>query len=599
MSISRYSDFFLYRRLLRLAKPYWLHILGIFLLTLLATPLTLLTPLPLKIAVDSVLGSEPLPAFLKLLLPAALYRSETALLLLVIVLLLAIALLNQLQTLANLMLRTYTSEKLLLDFRSRLFHHAQRLSLSHHDMKGSSDSLYRIQYDTNAIKYITIEGVIPFISAAFTLVAMLYIIFRLEWQLALVGLTVSPVLFLIARVYRRNLRRRSRKVKRLESGAMSVVQEVLSTLRVVKAFGQEDYEQERFFHQSNRGIRAKIRLSLAEGGMSVLLGFTTAGGTAAVLFIGVRSVQGGTLTLGELLLIMSYLAQLYGPLKTISKKIASLQSHLASAERSMELLDQAPDVPEKPGARSLRHAKGHITFQKVSFAYRGSPPVLREISLDIPAGMRVGLTGRTGTGKTTLTSLLTRFYDPTAGRILLDGVDLRDYRLADIRRQFSLVLQETVLFSTSIAENIAYARPHASETEIIEAAKAANVHEFIISLPDGYATPVGERGMRLSGGERQRIGLARAFLRNTPILLLDEPTSSVDMKTEMVIIEALDRLMKGRTTFMIAHRLTTLKHCDLLLVLENGRLATVESNVPEVITKAVELGELDISLSEG
>jgi ATP-binding cassette subfamily B protein len=584
--------------LLRLAKPYWLHILGLFLLSLLVTPLTLLTPLPLKIAVDSVLGSEPLPAFLKLLLPAALYRSETALLLFSIVLLIAIALLTQLQTLGNLMLRTYTSEKLLLDFRSRLFHHAQRLSLSHHDMRGSSDSLYRIQYDTNAIKYITIEGVIPFITAAITLLSMLYIIFRLEWQLALVGLTVSPVLFLIARVYRRNLRRKSRKVKRLESRAMSVIQEVLGTLRVVKAFGQEDYEQERFFHQSSRGMRAKIRLSMAEGGMSVLLGFTTAGGTAAVLLIGVRSVQAGTLTLGELLLIMSYLAQLYNPLKTISKKIASLQSHLASAERSMELLDQAPDVPEKPGARSLRHAKGHITFQKVSFAYHGSPPVLRDISLDIPGGMRVGLTGRTGTGKTTLTGLLTRFYDPTAGRILLDGVDLRDYRLADLRRQFSIVLQETVLFSTSIAENIAYARPHASETEIIEAAKAANIHEFIISLPDGYATPVGERGMRLSGGERQRIGLARAFLRNAPILLLDEPTSSVDMKTETAIMEALERLMKGRTTFMIAHRLTTLKHCDLLLVLENGHLAIVESNVPEVITKAVELGELDISLSE-
>ena len=280
---------------------------------------------------------------------------------------------------------------------------------------------------------------------------------------------------------------------------------------------------------------------------------------------------------------MSYLAQLYAPLKTISKSAATLQSSLASAERAFALLDEAPDVVERPNAGRLLRASGAVAFHNVSFAYNGGAPVLHDVSFDIRPGTRVGIMGMTGAGKTTLVSLLTRFYDPTAGQILLDGVDLRDYKLADLRNQFAIVLQEPVLFSTSIAENIAYARPDASEEEIIEAAKAANAHEFIVSLPQGYETLVGERGMRLSGGERQRISLARAFLKDAPILILDEPTSSVDMKTEAAIMEAMERLMQGRTAFIIAHRLSTLTNCDVLLKIENGRLFDVTSDVSKAI----------------
>jgi ATP-binding cassette subfamily B protein len=582
MTTASYRDITLYRRLLRQARPYLPHIGGLFLSGLLGSALVLLTPVPLKLAVDRALG-QPLPGLLEAVLPAAVTESDTAVFALAAGLLVAIALLNHLQELASALLRTFIGEKLVLGFRAQLFRHVQRLSLSYHDVKGTADSTYRIQYDAPAIQYVTIDGVIPFLTESFTLVMMLYIAVRIDWQLALVAMAISPVLFLAARAYRKRLRSQSREVKKLESSAMSVVGEVLGALRVVKAFGQENREQERFLRHSHAGLCARLRLLLFENLFGLLVGVTMAAGTAVVLFIGMSHVSDKTLTLGDLLLVMGYVALLYGPLKTISKKVASLQSHLASAERAFALLDEAPDVAEKPHARPLARARGAVAFRDVSFAYELGRPMLHDIAFEISPGTRLGVVGTTGAGKTTLVNLLTRFYDPTGGQILVDGVDLRDYRLADLRNQFAIVLQEPVLFSTSIAENICYARPRASEEEIIAAAQAANAHEFISGLPDGYQTLVGERGMRLSGGERQRIALARAFLKDAPILILDEPTSSVDVRTETAIMDAMERLMHGRTTFMIAHRLTTLKDCDLLSRIENGRLVEMRSDVAAAI----------------
>jgi len=292
----------------------------------------------------------------------------------------------------------------------------------------------------------------------------------------------------------------------------------------------------------------------------------------------VDRVQSGNLTVGNLVLAMAYLAQLYLPAQLISETISDMQGGIASAARIFAVLDKVPDVRERPHARPLGRAIGELAFRNVSFAYSGGQePVLRDVSFEVSPGMRVGIAGASGAGKTTLMSLLFRFYDPTKGQIFLDGVDLRDYKLADLRNQFSLVLQEPVLFSTTVAENIAYARPEAKEAEIVEAAKAANAHDFIVRLPHGYNTAVGERGMTLSGGERQRIALARAFLKNAPILIFDEPTSSVDLTTESVIMDALERLMRGRTTFLITHRVSTLRKCDVLLEIDYGRVCNISS----------------------
>jgi len=577
-SAGRRGELALWQRLARQAKPCWPHLAGLAGLSLLATPLALLTPFPLKIAVDNVIGDEPLPGVFQALLPAAATNSDTAALVLAAALLIGIAVARQLQELGTTCLRAYAGERLVLGFRGDLFRHAQRLSLTYHDSKGTADAAYRIQSDAAAVRYIAVDGLIPLLAAAVTLCAMLYVTARISWQLALVALTVAPVLLVIGWAYRRRLRRGWREVKGIESTTLGVVQEVLTSLRIVKVFGQEGRERERFLRHSHEGMRARVRLALTEGGFGLLVGVTTAVGAAAVLVIGVRQVQEGALTLGSLLLVMAYLSQLYEPVRTIGSKTASLQSHLASAERAFALLDEAPEVPEQASGLRLTHASGAITFQNVSFSYGDGRPALEGVSFDIAAGTRLGISGATGAGKTTLVNLLTRFYDPTAGAILLDGYDLRAYKLVDLRRQFGIALQDPLLFSASIAENIAYARPEAHVKDVIRAAKAANADTFIRALPQGYETQVGERGLNLSGGERQRIALARAFLKNAPILILDEPTSSVDAETEEAMIEAMQRLNRGRTAFVIAHRPSVLAICDARVHIDGGRLVEVQAS---------------------
>ena len=537
------SDLAIYRRLLLEARPFWLNIAGLFTLSLLATPLTLLNPLPLKIVLDSVLGTHELPAWLVWIFPAGTQRTDVIVLAAIAGLLVAIALLKQILDLAFALLRSYTGEKLVLAFRAKLFRHTQGLSLSYHDTTGTADSTYRIQYDAPAIQWITIDAFIPLVSSLLTLVAMIVVMARIDLQIALVALAVVPVLFIASQIYSRRLKLRWREAKDLESSTLSVVQEVLSSVRVVKAFAQEDREQERYVASAGKNLRQQIKLALTGGSFGLIIGVAMATGTAIVLFLAARHVQAGRITLGELVLVMSYLALLYSPLQTLSKSAASLQGSLVSAERAFELLDEAPEVIEKSDARPLERARGGVAFENVSFGYNPERPALRKISFEISAGARVGIAGTTGAGKSTLVSLLLRLYDPTDGKVFLDGVDLRDFKLRDLRNQFAIVLQEPVLFSSSIGENIAYAKPDATDAEIIAAAQAANAHDFISRLPQGYKTEVGERGVQLSGGERQRISLARAFLKDAPILILDEPTSSVDVKTEAVIMEAMLRLL--------------------------------------------------------
>ncbi len=575
------TNLFVWKRLAILARPMWLQLTGIIGLTLLATPLALLSPLPLKIAIDSVLNDLALPHWLSQLLPAAASSSKRSELFVAAGLLLAVAMLASLQSLASWLLQTYAGEKLVHDFRGQLLWHVQRLSLAFHDRRGPNDTAYRIQYDAPAVQNILIQGAVPLVTSGFSFVAMLWVTACINWQLAIISVLLSPLLFLLARNSSRKVRAGYDEVKQLDSSAMLVMHEALSSVRAVKAFVQEGYEDELFRRKSRLRMREQVRLASIQASFHVLIGLTIALGTAAALVVGVSQVQQGRISVGELLLVMAYMAQLYEPLRTISTKIPELQSSIVSAERAFSLLDECPEPAEVGTPLPKQRVRGEIEFKQVSFQYTAGRRVLDNISFKIPAGCCVGIVGPSGSGKTTLFNLLTRFYEPMEGQVLLDGVDLRNCKLTDLRRQFSIVLQEPMLFSTTVAGNIAYARPNASRSEIVGAAKLANADKFILRLPNGYDTPIGEGGARLSGGERQRVAIARAFLNDAPLIILDEPTSAVDIKTESIIMEAVEKLMRGRTTFMIAHRLSTLERCDVVLVMKEGRLNMVTSDLAE------------------
>ncbi len=567
--------------MLHLGRPFWPHLSAVFVLDQFTWVLILASPLPVAMVLNVVTDKPPLPQWLMPLVSPE--WDKLTFILIAVVMQLTLAILAMSQDALRHIMCTFTGEKLTLEFRSRLFRHAQRLSLSFHDARGTSDSIYRIQYDTQSIQWIMIYGVGPFCSAIVSLLAMFTVLWLISWKLALVALAVTPMLVLIPRFFKGLGAQRYREVKEQEADALKVVQEVLTAIRVVKAFGREDDEQDRFLNRSRSTVRAKLRLATAESGLAGSIKFTTALGAAVVLYFCAKDILTGSLTAGHLWMVMSYTAQLYSPLEQITRKIADIQWSLVSVDRAFELLDEKPDVPQKANAQPLTRARGEVVLRDVSFAYAGDKdnPILRGANVNIQPGQRIGIVGKTGAGKSTLVSLLMRFYDPVSGDVMIDGLDVRDYKLEDLRNQFAIVLQEPVLFSSSIAENIAYSKPGATMQQIIDAAKAAHADEFIRQFPQGYETQVGERGMRLSGGERQRISLARAFLKDAPLLIMDEPTSSVDVQTEARIMEAMNRLMQGRTCFLITHRPSTLRYCDRVIAVEYGQL--VEKSVEQAM----------------
>ena len=572
------------RRVFAELRPYSASIIVLLAISLAAIPITLITPLPIKLIVDNVLGTSTLSGYLAILLPGGSQASKDYVLWLALGILIGSTLLTYLQNLLNVWLTNKIGNRMTLDVRDRLFRQMQRLSIAYHDTKGSADSTYRTLQDAPALRSFGVDSMIPLITSVLTLGAMIIVTLFLDWQLALIALLVSPFTFLLTLMFRPRLRKGWRKVKISESAAMAVAQETLGASRVVKAFGQEDQKSDQLVSRYNESLSAALKVYVYGAVYNLLVGAITAVGLVAVLYIGIRHVQSNTLTLGSLLVVNYYVTQLYSPLKNVGQKMLDMQMSLAGVERCHAVLDEKTDVPEAPNALPINRAKGKIAFQNVSFEYTPGHPVLHDVSFELPPGNCLGVVGPTGSGKTSLSNLLLRFFDPIEGAIMLDDLDLRNYKLADLRNQFAVVLQDTVLFSTTITENIRFARPGATITEVVAAATAANAHEFINDLPEGYDTLVGERGMKLSGGQRQRISLARAFLKNAPVLILDEPTSALDVNAEAAVLDAIQRLMKGRTTLMIAHRASALRNCNMILILEDGRVSGMTTEVGSVLS---------------
>ena len=557
-------------RALVYVRPYWKFAIVSVVISTLVTLAGLLTPWPMKFLVDSVLGNEPLPAPIAGLLGTA-GESRVTLLLLVVVaqLLLAVAV-NGLAVIS-----AYATTRLdigmTLDFRCTMFQHAQRLSLAFHDSKRAGRLMYIIN-NVDSMPTAMLTTLLPLGQNFLTLGGMLWITYRLDPQLALLSLTVVPVLYYSIGYYVTHIKKRLYEVREMEAETLGILHEAMSMVRVIVAFGREDHEHGRLRAQGEKANDARVGLTIRQTLFDLGVDVTTAAGTALVLGFGAYHVLQGSLTVGELLIVMAYIGSIYAPLEAISGTVGALQEQMISVNMAFELLDLAPDIRDRPGAVTIQRATGRITFDHVDFNYKKRTDTLKDISFEAAPGRVVAVVGPTGAGKTTLISLIPRFYDAVGGRILLDGQDVRDISVQSLREQVSLVLQEPLLFSGSILENIRYGRLDATKDEVMAAAQSANAHDFIMALPHKYKTDLGERGSGLSGGERQRLSVARAFLKDSPILILDEPTSSIDSKTEAVILDALEQLMVGRTTFMVAHRLSTLRHADLILVMDHGRL---------------------------
>jgi ATP-binding cassette, subfamily B, bacterial len=547
-----------------LARKHRRHLGFLALLEVFGAVLAVLAPIPLQTAVDVLVQQRSMPGWL-----APFGGNALAFLCIAGLLLTALA---QAQSVSSGLLSTLVGQRIILNLRTRLFSAALGLSLGRHIQKGVADAQYRIQSDAQTVEWILLDGALPVFTAFITFTAMVVALFLLTPLLGFVGLIIAPPLLMTARLVRPKLKSAAKEARERESRAMAVVSESLGALPAVKAFGREQAETERFGGFAQQGVRARVRVAKWDGILSSGVQMLCAVGTSAALYIVISSVQTNRLSIGHGLLGLHYINQIYGPLKTIGKKWASLQTQVAGLERATVLLDEPTDVPDNPHPLRLKRAYGHLQFHGVAFGYDTRRPVLQNVNIELEPGDRLGVVGQTGAGKTTLLSLLLRFYDPTAGSITLDGFDLRSYSVETVRRQFAVVFQETVLLQGTIADNIAMGRPGADFIDIERAAKAANLDEAITRLADGYQTMVGERGHALSGGERQRVGLARAFLRDAPILILDEPTSALDSTTEASVLEAMSRLMEGRTVITITHRLAALDGCTHIVRVEDGHV---------------------------
>jgi ATP-binding cassette, subfamily B, bacterial len=565
----------IYRRVLSYYRPFWPQTIIGLLLSLCGIGLNLLKPWPFKIIVDQVIPNRDTRWHLGPL-------SQTVLLLC-----LALVLIQLLWGITNWITNyifVRTGLQALLKLRTDLYSYLQSLSLKYHDARRSTDSSFRVAYDSQSIQTIYNKGFTNIFGSVVTLIGTFAVMVRIDWQLALLSLVIVPLLLAAIYFFAHRIRHESTFIQEQESAVLGQAQEGLSSIRMVHAFGREDWEVHQFRTQAQQSLQANLRLTLTNVNSALVISTLMVIGTAAMYYVGTMHVLAGTLTLGSLLVFSAYLLMLYQPLESLTYTTWAMEGATAGARRCFEVLDRQDDVVDSPNAIAISSTQGAVRFDNVSFGYSPERPVLRDINLIIAPDQIVALVGGTGAGKSTLLSLVPRFYDPMAGSVAVDGRDLRQITKKSLRAQIGMVLQDTLLFSTTVRENIAYGRPGASEEEIVAAAARAQADEFIRQLPNGYQNLVGERGAHLSVGQRQRIGIARAFLKNAPILLLDEPTSALDPTTEAAIMETIKELMHGRTTLIVTHRLATIHNVDQVVVLEGGHVAE-QGTGPALVTR--------------
>ncbi len=546
--------------------PYRLRFAWALLQVFLIAGFELLKPWPLQIVIDHVLGGKPMAPPLEALAPLQLLAFACLGIVLV-----------QLAAGGLTLLHNYTTigvgQRMVNDLRGALYGHLQRLSLAFHSRQKVGDLMYRVTADSFAVQTMIMNGLLPIVSAFVLLGGMLFILVPMDAELTLLALTIVPALFVLIALFNRKITTIAGEVRDADSRVYSLVQWAFTSIKVIQAFTKEEEEYRRFMGASRASLGSTLRLyswqTLYSGTVNVVI----AAGTAIVVYAGGRAAMSGTLTIGQLVVFISYLAQLYQPVNQITQSWSLIAGARIGARRVFEILDTEPDLVDGGRCFPAQGAHGDIAWRGVSFRYRPELPVLRAVDLEIRAGMKVAVVGPTGAGKSTLLALLPRFFDPSTGQVLIDGVDIREFALKSLRAQIAMVLQPPLIFPISVHDNIAYGRPDATREAVEEAARHARIHDLIVSLPQGYDTVIGEAGATLSEGEKQRLTIARALLRDAPILILDEPTSALDVETEAVVMAGIERLTQGRTTFIIAHRLSTVRSCDLILVLRDGVIA--------------------------
>ena len=532
----------------------------------------LLEPWPLKIVFDYVFGTKHMPAWLSGLLAATFGLDKVAILHFAVFAVIVIALLGALSAYGEKYLTTSVGQWVMHDLRRILYHHIQRLSLAYHDQKPTGDLISTVTADIESIQDFISQALLGIVVNVLTLVGMLVVMFYLNWRFTLIALSVTPVLFVVVYTYTKRIKKASRALRKKEGEVVSVVSEVLSSMRVVKAFAREDYEEERLAQQSLENVEIALKARSLKAKLAPVVQVIVAVGTCLVLWYGVNLVMRGQITTGSLLVFLLYLGKMYKPMRDLSKMTDTMSKAAVGYERIHEVIETEDKIRNLPGAKKAPSFRGEIEFEHVSFAYDNGYRTLNDVNLRVEAGQMAALVGPTGAGKTTIVSLIGRFYDPEKGVVKIDNRDVRDYKLKSLRRQISFVLQDTLLFRAPVWQNIAYGRPEASREEILRAAELANADEFIRNMPQQYDTMVGEKGVTLSGGQRQRIAIARAIIRNAPILIMDEPTSGLDAASEELVFEALNRLMADRTTIVIAHRLSTVRRADVIFVIDHGTI---------------------------